>query len=165
MTRSFSLIAVGLLVIILGGWCVYEFQPRRQIQKATERLLNAVEKRDWERVRDTLAPEYADAWKLNRSTLIEFASQGFSQFFYLEITPTDWRIESSGDDSPRATVTVDLSFQGNGTGLAQIALGRLQELKEPFVFDWRKESWQPWSWRLYSAGQPEISLSHDLPTL
>ncbi len=165
MTRTRLLLAITALALLVGGYGVYQFQPRRQIEKATERLLNAIENRDWDRVRDTLAPDYVDVWKLDRSSIIELASQGFSQFFFLEITPSNWRIELTGDDSPRATVTVNLTFQGNGTGLAQVALNRLQELKDPFVFDWRKESWQPWSWRLYSAGQPELRLSRDLPSL
>jgi hypothetical protein len=165
MTRNRLLLAIALLALLIGAWVASEFQPRRQIEKATERLLSAIENRDWEQVRDTLAPDYADAWQLDRSSIIELASQGFSQFFYLEITPANWRIDLTGDDSPRATVTVNLTFQGNGTSLAQIALNRLQELDAPFVFDWRKESWQPWSWRLYSAGQPELRLSRDLPSL
>ncbi len=165
MTPRRILTAIAAVALVIGAWAAYEFQPRRQIQLASERLLAAVENRDWERVRNTLAPDYADAWQLDRSSIIELASRGFSQFFFLEITPSNWRIDLAGDDSPRATVTIDLTFQGNGTGLAQIALGRLQELKEPFTFDWRKESWQPWSWRLYSAGQPELRLSRDLPTL
>ncbi len=162
MTRKTILLAASILALLAAAWCVFEFQPRRQIQKATERLLTDVENRDWDDVRDTLSPDYADAWGLDRSGIIELASQGFSQFFYLEITPTDWQIALTGDDSPRATVSVKLAFQGNGTGLAQLALGRLQAIDEPFVFHWRKESWQPWSWHLYSAGQPELRLSRDL---
>ncbi len=152
--------SLGLLVAV-AGWCIYDWQPERQIRKATERFLVAVEKRDWERVRDTLTDDYADGWDLDRARFIQIASEGMRQFFYLAVEPSDWRITREPTDPPTSEVIVTLAFQGNGTGLAQIAMNRLTALREPFVFRWRKESWQPWSWRLYSAKQPELRLSRD----
>ncbi len=161
MTPRRILISSLTLLFAVIGWCVYDWQSERQIRKATERFLTAVEKRDWEQVRDTLTADYADGWDLDRDRFIQIASEGMRQFFYLDIEPSDWRITRESSDPPSAEVTVTLTFEGNGTGLGQIAMNRLTALREPFAFQWRKESWQPWSWRLYSAEQPELRLSRD----
>ncbi|MGC1480396.1 MAG: hypothetical protein WA771_07825 [Chthoniobacterales bacterium] len=160
MTRPRLLFAATFLaLLVLGGYLAYDWKPDRQLRKATERLLADIESRDWESVRDTLTDDYTDHWELDRAQFIQIASEGMRQFFYLSIEPANWQITPA--ESDHATTTVDLTFQGNGTGLGQIALNRLTSLEEPFTFHWRKESWQPWSWRLYSAEQSELRLSRD----
>ena len=156
--RRILFVSLALLVALIG-WFAYDWQPDRQIRKKTERLLAAIEDRDWERVRDTLTDDYTDGWDLDRDRFIQIASEGMRQFFYLTVEPSDWRITKEPGDPPTAEVTVTLNFEGNGTGLAKLALNRLTELREPFVFQWRKESWTPWSWQLSSTAQPELTLS------
>jgi len=38
----------------------------------------------------------------------------------------------------------------------------INALDAPFVFLWRKESWQPWSWRLYSLDQAQLEIPSDI---
>lgn len=122
--------------------------------RAMTRFMKAVEKRDWERVRDTMTDDYQDEWTEDRSTTIQWTSEALSGFFFLHIEMLEPGIVVN-DDS--AKIETRLKLQGNGTGVAQIVMGRVNALDEKFLFSWRKESWKPWDWRLYSATQSEIS--------
>ncbi|MFV0415740.1 MAG: nuclear transport factor 2 family protein [Chthoniobacterales bacterium] len=150
--------AISLLLIAVGttGFLFWSWQPKRQVEKALQRTLAAVENKDGVDLAAQIANDYSDEWGFNRPQAVEYASQGLKQFFWITIVPQNTNIEIDGDT---ATITCNLLFEGHGTSLAQIALDRAQALKEPFVFSFRRESWKPWDWKISSASQPEVQIN------
>ena len=151
--QLFGLAAVGAGVAIVT--LIWSSQPERQVLRAFENLIHQVENRKWDKVQSALSPHYLDQWGLSGEEMIHLASEGFRQFFTVEITPDTPVIQVNGKT---AVVKVHLQLRGRGTALAEAAIARANELHEPFVLTWRRESSQPWDWRLASVSQSEIYL-------
>jgi len=150
--------AVALAVIIYLWW---DWQPQRQAEKAFQRFLTTVEKRDWVRVAELMAPDYQDGWGFDRSQVVSHGSEALSQFFWITLTPIDPRVEVDGR---QAGVSSRIEFDGRGTGLADYALTRAKALGSDFQFAFRRDSWKPWDWSLTGVHQPELKLdSNYLP--
>jgi hypothetical protein len=62
--------------------------------------------------------------------------------------------EANGLGTARARITL----KGRGGPFADMAMGRLDELKQPFSFTWRQRSWKPWDWKLVRIDQPELEV-------
>ncbi len=147
-----SVIAVALLAAT--GFALFEFQPERQLNKAFERLVLAVEARDWKRVEAMTAPDYSDLWGMNRSQALEIGSEVLRHFFVVNIVVSD--LSLSVGDGDRGEVRAILQVDGNGTAIAQAVMTEANRLHQPFVFQWRKASWKPWDWKLTAVSQSEI---------
>lgn len=148
----FILISAAVLLI---AWLAWIRQPEQQIQRKFANLLHQVEKRNWEQVRIAVSANYQDQWGFNREDLLRLTSEVFRQFFFVEITPIARRIAVTSDV---AELSAKLRLSGRGTGLAEQGITRAAELKEPFRFIWKRESWKPWDWKLASVSQSEIYL-------
>ena len=145
-----------MAVALLAGttFAVVEFQSERQLNKAFERLLSAVEARDWKRVEAITTVDYADQWGMNRTQALEIGSEIFRHFLVVEITISD--LSLSVDDEDLGEVRAVLRVSGNGTAIAQSVMAEANQLQNPFVFQWRKGSWKPWDWKLVSVSQSEV---------
>jgi len=147
-----AVLAIGLLAAT--GFAVVEFQSERQLNKAFERMISAVEARDWKRVEAMTAADYTDQWGMNRTQALEIGSEILRHFFVVEITISDVSL-SVGDGVP-GEVRALLRVSGNGTAIAQSVMTEANQLQQPFIFQWRKASWKPWDWRLVSVSQSEV---------
>jgi hypothetical protein len=142
-------------VVGIGIYLAWDWQPVRQVEKANVRFLRALENRNWEKVRDLMATDYRDQWGLDRGAVIQNGSEALAQFFFLTLTPSEPTVALS-DSS--ATLSCRIKVQGSGSGLAQMIMDHVNSLEGDFMFEWRRESWKPWDWRLYCILQPNLSI-------
>jgi len=147
------LVAVGVAILLVVGYSAYEFRAERQLSKAFDRLVAAVEARDWKRVQTLIADDYSDAWQMNRSQAIEVGSELLRHFIVISIRPKDPTFEVA---QRSGAVKSKLEISGNGSAIAQAVISEASELNEPITFTWKQETWLPWSWKLTSVSQPEI---------
>src|SRR5437879_12409863 len=78
---------VGLvLTLTIGLYCVWLWQPPRQIDRHAKNLLHDIEQRNWSRVADLIGTDYAEQWGNDRSLVLERMSLvlGYSQHLPLK---------------------------------------------------------------------------------
>jgi ketosteroid isomerase-like protein len=141
--------------LALAVWLLVLWQPVRQVRRHTERLLAAVEGKDWKRFAEFMADDYSDQWGHDKTAVVERSREVFAQFFLIETGAHDLAVEESDGIG---TAHAHLVLRGSGGPLAQIAIERVAALREPFVFLWRQRSWKPWDWALTRVEQPELAL-------
>lgn len=158
LTLRNLIVALGALVVVfLLITAVKVYSPSYQLRKSFDRLIHLTEQRNWAKFQNLLSTDYKDSWGYNRVDATSMASEIFRQFFAVTIHRSD---ETYSIDGKNGTVTARLKLEGNGTPMAQEAVRYVNALKSEFRFDWRRESWAPWSWKLVSITQPE---TQDLP--
>jgi hypothetical protein len=143
--------AVAGLLIFLAGWGIWEFQPRRQVRNAFDGLIHAVERRDWTKVQSTLSPAYQDQWGQDREQAVADAREVFGQFVVLGVITDPATVAVHKADG---TVRCRPKLTGTGTAVAQMLVSHVNALPEGMVFQWRRESWKPWDWKLVSVRHP-----------
>lgn len=120
-----------------------------------ENFLAAVEGKKWQRMGDFLADEYSDRWGHNKTAVIDRSREVFAQFFVISLEAPDLQIEEAdGLGQARA----HLRLKGTGGPLAELAMERVATLQQPFTFEWRQASWEPWDWKLVRVDQPELEV-------
>src|SRR5437762_12351586 len=60
-----------VLTLTIGLYCVWLWQPPRQIDRHAKNLLHDIEQRNWSRVADLIGTDYADQWGNDRSLVLE----------------------------------------------------------------------------------------------
>ena len=154
ISRSLFFCLLGALGLVLLLFVWWEFSPTRQVNKAFARLIEATEVGDWKKVQSIMAPDYRDGWELDATQAVDAGREVVRHFLILDIIPENQRVSVQGS---QAEVVTKLRFMGKGSALAQTIMNRGNELHNDFQFAWRRESWLPWSWRLVSIHQSEIS--------
>lgn len=139
--------------LVLGLLLALHWRPGRQVRLHQEHFLRAVEDRNWAKVGDFVAPDYRDHWQQDRKQLLENLPPVFGDFLACGILERDvtlaWK-DGAGMIASRLEVV------GSGGPIAQAVIDRTAGLKQPFALIWRRQSWKPWTWKLVSAGQPEL---------
>ena len=143
----------GLVLAVVAGWLAFELSPTRRLESAFVRLLDAAEARNWERVGALVAEDYRDDWGLSKPEAISLGLEALQHFLVLEIVAEDLRIERVGRSG---AVFVRLKFLGRGSAIGEAIIRRVNGLESEFRFAWRRESWKPWDWKLFSVSQKEI---------
>lgn len=116
------------------------------VAKKQASLIDGIERRSPARIERLVAEDYADDWGFSREDAVEAVVDVGSQFLVLVVTEED-KATVLGDGE--ATVSAKLIFGGKPVGpVANEVMRRLNGLKEPFVFTWKKESFLPAGWRL-----------------
>ncbi len=151
LLSSSVVVVVGLIALAIWNSRASAMLERRQAS-----LIEGIEKASPGRIQRLVAPGYADRWGFSREDLVTAIVDGGSQFLVLEVGAEHPILSIEGR---RATYESALSFEGKPIGPAGIeVMRRLNQLKEPFVFVWEKQSFLPSSWRLVevrNAGLPE----------
>jgi hypothetical protein len=146
------------LGIALAAWVIWLFllwQPARQIELHTLNLLARSSARDWPAVEAMMAPGYRDARHEDRASAVAAGREWTSHFFALQIVPLgDLPVNVSGDEGQASGA---LGVFGSGTYVAQAVMDAARELREPFVFRWRKSGRWPWQWQLTGIAQTELA--------
>ena len=133
--------------------------PERQIEKKQATLIRGIEQRKRSKVEKLIADNYSDRWGFDREDAITAFLDAGSQFVMLGITELDPRHEFGED---MATVTTRLKIDGTGSSpVANLIIRRTNQLKAPFVFEWKKQSWWPGSWRLTKIDNPDLPADLD----
>ena len=106
-------------------------------------------------MRDFLADTYADRWGHDKAFVLGASREVFGQFMVLTV---ESRIDECAVQGGRATVRGPVKISGTGGPLAQFAIGKVNALREPFVFAWERTGSKPWQWQLTRFDQAELEL-------
>lgn len=154
MIRKYAL--TGAIVLVLWAlWLAWLWQPERQVRLHTSHFLKKVERRNWAATKEMMAEDFTDRWEHNKASAIEDAQMVFSQFVFVTI---ENRTESCTMGEREATAHTKVKISGNGGGVVQLAMSRVNSLQQPFAFTWRKVSSAPWHWELIRIDQPELNI-------
>jgi hypothetical protein len=61
----------GAALVALALWLAWFCQPERQVRRHTAVLLKAVERRNWEKVKNLMADGYGDRWQYDKAFFAE----------------------------------------------------------------------------------------------
>ena len=145
-----------MALALFSAWL---WRPERQVRLHTSHLLAAVEGRRWARVENFIADSYSDRWGHDKEFVLQGSKEVFGQFIFLTIQSETLSSSISGS---LGTTSRRLKISGSGSPIAQMAMERVNQLREPFVFTWQQRSWKPWDWRLIRFDQPELDISETL---
>jgi hypothetical protein len=65
------------------------------VRRHNEKLIDAVESKDWKKLSELMAEDYSDRWGHDKATVIERSRMVFSQFIVMEITATEPEVVGS----------------------------------------------------------------------
>lgn len=145
--------ALWILLTAIGGLLLVVFlvalqmRPAHQIAKRQASLIEGIERRSPARIQRLLSRNYEDRWGFTGEQIVESMVDAGSQFMALVVTPEEEVIRF--DEEGGATVSARLMLSGKPVGpVGNEVTRRVNQLAEPFLFEWRKESFLPSSWRL-----------------
>lgn len=143
------------VVIVFLAWLLWPFlqSASGQVTRMQETLIKAAAKRNWMEVKELMASDFQGMWELDREEATAEATEYFQGFLYLNI---DWTTAEVTVNGEIAKVRGTMKMNGSGAGPSQMIMNRVNALKEPWVFTWRKEGWKPKSWKLVSVTNQEI---------
>ena len=151
--------AIVILSFLLLAGAIFilpsQFSAEKRLRAAHASLLDAVRDASRPRMARILADDYKDGWGMNKSEAIGLAIQVNQQFLTLEMEVKGLEMAVT-DKTAKTQLTVNL--RGGGSAGADAVREKVAHLKVPFVLEWRRESWTPWSWKLVSVTQSEIRL-------
>lgn len=150
---SLAATALILLYFVFVHWA-----PERQVRVKQEQLVLAIAGSDRDTYTALISPVYRDEWNFDRDKLLKAIRQLNRQFISLQATWTPG-VQTTSDSTASATGKIQLTGRGNMIG--QEAMTRINRLKNPFTFQWKKESWKPWGWRLVRIDQPDLEIPPD----
>lgn len=128
------------------------------MQRHTKAFLKAVERQKWDKVATLMADDYADRWEHDKEFVLREAPRVFRQYVTLEIQNDP---SLPADVSKEAISSTMVKVSGNGSPIAQLVTERVNALRSPFYFTWRRMSWKPWDWRLTRIEQSELDIREE----
>ena len=129
--------------------------PEIQIANKQADLIAAIAARDTAGLHSLLAQQYEDRWGFDADSAAQAFRDVTRQFDELAL---DYTAVESAVTPAHAQVTGHLRLSGPGSPFAATIVRQANRLEEPFTFEWRKTSWTPWSWRVFSIDQPELEV-------
>ena len=154
MIRKYALSA-AIVLVLWALWLAWLWQPERQVRLHTSHFLKKVERRNWAAAKEMMAADFTDRWEHNKASAIEDAQMVFSQFVFVTIENRTTRCLIY---PPEGFADTKVKISGNGGGVAQLVMSRVNSLQEPFTFTWRKMGSAPWQWELIRVDQPELNI-------
>ena len=145
----------GLVLVALCLYCLWLWQPERQVLKHNEHFLKAAENRNRAKFAGFIDASYADRWNHDKGFIVREASEVLRQFFALTIRSESVECTMSDD---HAAVTARIRIEGRGTAIAELARSETNALTEPWLFEWKRKSWKPWDWKLVRVDQTQLRL-------
>lgn len=143
------------VVLFAALWIAPPFViPSRGLDRAWDRLLEAMEERDQDALRELIAADYRDGFGQSRDEAIALFDQAAGQFVSMDIRRLRpvVHVESSRLGATEAVIRVG----GHGTPLAQMVVQGSATINAPTEFRWRRTGWQPWSWQLTFIDNPAV---------
>ena len=133
-----------------GSW----LSPKRGVDRAWTKLLDAIETNDMEDFAALLDDGYRDRAGLGKVELTAAIQAGRRQFFTCTVEGGKREVTLT-DENRRSTVSGVIRIDGTGTAIAQEIIRFAQRSDEPVSTQWVRGSWKPWDWRLLSLDHPE----------
>jgi hypothetical protein len=141
--------------LVIGLFLIWLWRPEHQLQRHSENLLHAIEKKDWARFVSFLGSDYQDQWGNDRALVLERTREVFRYMRTVRITapnPTLWTANQSGYWKARIIIDGD---NGEVTALVK---ERVNSLTVPFQLEWRRMSAKPWDWKLVRVSNAELKI-------
>ncbi len=137
-------------IVVLAAWLAWPYleSDSAQVLKQHERVLGLASDQKWLAVTEAMALEYEDQWSMNRADSVALAEELLAGFIILDI---EWNTAEVTVNGNIAIIRGTAKLTGRGLGPGnQYVMDRVNELKEPWVFTWRKDSTGPRGWKLLS---------------
>jgi hypothetical protein len=142
------------VAILLGLWLTHLWSAEKQVQLHSEHFLRQIENRNTDGAGSFVAANYHDDWGNDRAlflTRLRFVLNSVSRL----TTQTDEpEITTASDATWKARIRINAA----GTELAFEINRRINGLTTPFEFQWRRESWKPWDWKLVGIRNPSLQI-------
>lgn len=148
-----ALVVVAIAVLAWKVWPYFK-SPLAQAEAAHAKLFDLAGGRNWLEVEALMSKQYQDEWGNNAKQAIEVAEGVLSGFLVLDLRWTAIDARLKGDDV--VEITGDCELEGSGAGFTQTVKNRMNGLKEPWTFHWKKEGAGPKDWRLIKVTNPEL---------
>jgi len=146
-----------VLTLTIGLYCVWLWQPHRQVDRHTKNLLHDIEQRNWSRVADLIGTDYADQWGNDRALVLERMRLvlGYSHHLRLKAIDPNRKIDNGGRVGLwRSRILIE----DDDSGFGAVVKERVNSLTTPFELQWRHISRKPWDWKLVRVSNPELEI-------
>lgn len=144
-----------VLAIATSFYLLWLWRPQRQVQRHTQNLLRALERKDWARLGDFIAPDYRDQWQNDRALLVERTRETFRYVRSVKLTAQQPTIHiNNGTAHWEAQIIV----KGDPGEVMTIIQDRVNSLTTPFDLEWRHFSGKPWDWKLVHVSNPALDI-------
>lgn len=158
MNRRWLWISLLLALTLIGcgawfAWWCFGRPPQEQVTAAQAKFLRAVEKRDWDRVKNMLTDDYSDDYGLDRDSAVQTAQQLLGGFYTITLKAEPVKVQAVPD---LGMMVMKIRMEGNGVGLSQMVMSRVNQLKEPWFFHWHKKGRWPWDWKVVQVHNNEV---------
>ncbi|HET9418920.1 MAG TPA: hypothetical protein VFO30_06225 [Chthoniobacterales bacterium] len=141
--------------LVLGMYLLWLWQPQRQVRRHTQHLFEAVEKRNWSRVAEFIAPEFTDQWGDDHARLLERTREVLRYVRSIRITASDaWVLTQRC----RAVWTGKVTVEGEQGEITAEIKSRVNSLATPFELEWRRVSTKPWDWKLVRVSNRSLEI-------
>lgn len=154
--RAWILRIVAANLVIGALWFGLPFlkSPATQALDQHLQLIHFAAHRNWTRAHPLLAEDYRDGWNMKRDEAISVAHEMLQGFLILDLA---WKPTSISVKGRNAILTGSIKVSGSGAGFSSEIINRVNQLREPFIFTWRKDGWKPGDWRLVGVSQAELA--------
>ena len=146
-----------VLTLTIGLYCVWLWQPHRQVDRHAKNLLHDIEQRNWSRVADLIGTDYADQWGNDRALVLERMRLmlGYSHHLRLKAIDPNRKIDNGGRVGLwRSRILIE----DDDSGFGAVVKERVNSLTTPFELQWRHISGKPWDWKLVRVSNPELEI-------
>jgi hypothetical protein len=147
------------LVISIGLYLFWLWQPEHQVRLHTEHFFRAIDDRNWETVADFIGEEYRDQWDHDRTRLLERMREGFRWVRDSKITAPDAEVQI---ETPRAIWLGKINVYSSDDSVMQVLDERVNRLPTPFELEWHRASKKPWVWKLVRVSNSAFQVPADV---
>ena len=143
------------LVLLLGIYLLWLWQPERQVRRHTQHLFKAVEKRSWTRLGEFVAPDFIDQWGDDRARLLERTREFLRYVHVIHISSAKILVQTQ---HRHALWTGNIIIEGDSGEITTELKSRVNSLATPFELEWRRLTVMPWDWKLARVSNPSLEI-------
>ncbi len=157
LTRRNLILGLAALLLLWLGWKtvgVFARSYEQQVLDAQEKLIRAVERRDWDAVKAMLTDDYMDEAGHDRDTAVEDGRQALAHFFTLTI---HYEVTKKQAVKDLGMIHATIRLEGNGGGFSQSVVSTVNGMTEPWVFHWHKKGRWPWNWKAVQIHHDQLA--------
>ena len=154
MTRIHYFLLALIPVVLLAAW--HYLSPARQLKAAQQHFVEAISSKDANAIARLIHPDYTDQWGFSAADWPGLLKDLRTLSPILEVNLVNPVI-----DAPNGVVDTSLQVKSTGSPASELIEGRGVELKETTRFTWKRDNWQPWSWRLVNVQNPALQIPSD----
>lgn len=128
--------------------------PARGVERSFDHLLEAIEDNDAAKLERLFGVDYAPSLGHDRAGTLRLVTEIRSQFATCSVRreQSEFILDPSKQS---ATTRALIRLRGQGGPIARALVEASAATSSPAVFNWRRNSWKPWDWRLVSIEHPE----------